>query len=99
MKTDLEGFAASLKHGMFGSRDTVAEAFEYAYEVLKALDPKLHIYAFTALHVVVNSISDELLRISDEHKSDTHQAGANKQDARPFIRTPDSGVQDGREAT
>lgn len=50
-----EQFARTLKVGLFAERDTVAEAMEYAYAVLKGNPAGL-----TALHVVLNTVANQI---------------------------------------
>jgi len=57
---DTQELAQSLKHGLFSNRDTVGKAIEYAYQVIESLDGRDRILAFTALHVVLNTIAIEL---------------------------------------
>ena len=62
MNEELQEFLKGIKHGMFASRPTAKEGFDYAYELIETL-PKEHVItAFTALHVAINSISDEIKR-------------------------------------
>ena len=54
--------AKYLQHKMFSDRETIDEAFEYAYMVAKATDNPAAV--MTAVHVVVNTICNELLKKS-----------------------------------
>jgi hypothetical protein len=57
--------AASIRHGMFASRDTVNEALNYATETIERLynDDKAAMY--TALHVVLNTIANKIMDLPD----------------------------------
>lgn len=57
--------AASIRHGMFASRDTVNEALNYAAETIERLynDDKAAMY--TALHVVLNTIANKIMDLPD----------------------------------
>ena len=55
-----EQLAAQLRSGIFGSRDTLAEAYEYASVIAQASDNPAAV--FTALHVMMNTIAKELDR-------------------------------------
>ena len=58
--------AASIRHGMFASRDTVDEALNYAVETIQRLtvnDDRAAMY--TALHVVMNTIADKIMALPD----------------------------------
>ena len=59
--------AASIRHGMFASRDTVDEALNYAVETIQRLtvnDDRAAMY--TALHVVMNTIADKIMALPDQ---------------------------------
>ena len=57
--------AASIRHGLFASRDTVEEALEYASATIERLynDDKAAMY--TALHVVLNTIANKITALPD----------------------------------
>ena len=57
--------AASIRHGLFASRDTVEEALEYASATIERLynDDKAAMY--TALHVVLNTIANKIMDLPD----------------------------------
>lgn len=57
--------AASIRHGMFASRDTVEEALEYASATIERLynDDKAAMY--TALHVALNTIANKIMDLPD----------------------------------
>ena len=57
--------AASIRHGLFASRDTVEEALEYANATIERLynDDKAAMY--TALHVVLNTIANKITALPD----------------------------------
>ena len=59
--TKNQQLAKGLKCGLFADRETVKEAFEYAYEVLKN-NPA----GITALHVVVNTIANTINENEEE---------------------------------
>ena len=61
-KTEL---AKSLKHGMFADRQTLEDAVEYAYAVINGMPMEHRIYAFTALHVVLNTVSNEIAKLEE----------------------------------
>ena len=44
---------------MFGSRNTVKEAFEFAKRIVEgSTDPSMYVYGTTALMVISNTLSD-----------------------------------------
>ena len=53
--------AQRVRCDIFASRDTVDEAFEYAYQTLKS-NPG----ALTALYVVVNTLANQIVRNEQE---------------------------------
>ena len=58
--------AASIRHGLFASRDTVDEALNYAVSAIDRLvvsDDRAAIY--TALHVVMNTIANKIMDLPD----------------------------------
>ena len=58
--------AASIRHGMFASRDTVDEALNYAVETIQRLtvnDDRAAMY--TAMHVVLNTIANKIMDLPD----------------------------------
>ena len=50
--------AAQLRSGLFGSRETLEEAYEYASVIAQASDNPAAV--FTALHVMMNTIAKQL---------------------------------------
>lgn len=55
-----ETLAHNLRYEMFASRESVAEAMSYAYELIQTLPAADRITAFTALHVVLNAVADQI---------------------------------------
>lgn len=62
MNQHINKLAASLRSGFFSSRDTVEDAFAYAYDVIDAMPSESRAAAYTALHVMVNTIANEMLK-------------------------------------
>lgn len=52
--------ARALKHNMFATRETIDEAFEYAHMIAKGSNNPAAV--MTAVQVVVNTISNEILK-------------------------------------
>lgn len=65
--TNLE-IAQSIRNGMFAERETLKEAVDYAFEVFGRLGPNGNIAATTALMVVLNTLSNEIVK--NEQKQD-----------------------------
>ncbi len=60
----IQKFSDSLKNGLFSSRDTTTEAIKYAYELIETLKIEDRFVAYTALHVVLNSVSEDIIKLS-----------------------------------
>lgn len=58
--------ALSIRHKLFADRDTVKDAVDYAFEVFRRLGPDGEMAATTAMMIVLNTISKEIL--SNEEK-------------------------------
>ena len=59
----IKKFAESLKLGVFAERDTVQDAYNYAYEIAEASGNSAAV--ITAVHVVVNTIANKMLELAD----------------------------------
>lgn len=51
--------AKAIRHKLFSERDTLKEAFDYAFSVFRTLGPN-ELAATTALMVVMNTLANEL---------------------------------------
>ena len=59
--------AASIKVGIFASRDTLEEAFEYVETMFNTMpDPAHRAAARTALHVMLNSVAKQIESLPDQ---------------------------------
>ena len=56
-----EELAKSIRHGLFAERDTVKEAWDYAFDVINRMSESDKIAATTALMVLTNTISKQIL--------------------------------------
>ena len=54
--------AKDIKSDFFATRDTVMEAFAYAYNMIDSLPAEAKSPAYTALHVVINTIAQEITK-------------------------------------
>jgi hypothetical protein len=59
-KTDLPQLAKEMRVGLFATAADFPQALSYAYGVIATLPKKDHAAAFTALHVVINTIANEI---------------------------------------
>ena len=53
--------ANSIRHGLFAERKTVKEAWDYAFDVINRMQESEKVAATTALMVLMNTISKEIL--------------------------------------
>jgi len=59
--------AASIKVGIFASRDTLEEAFEYTETMFNSMpDPAHRAAARTALHGMLNSVAKQIVALPDQ---------------------------------
>lgn len=54
--------ANAIRHGLFAERDTLKEAYDYAFEVFRSLG-KNEMAATTAFMVVMNTLAKELEKV------------------------------------
>jgi hypothetical protein len=62
--------AASIRVGIFGKRDSIDEALEYASEIIDNLQTCDKAVVYTALHVVLNTVADEIDALPDSSAAD-----------------------------
>ena len=58
--TNLE-IAKSIRHGLFADRETIEEAFDYAFGVINRMKESEKVVATTAMMVLMNTIAKEIL--------------------------------------
>lgn len=66
MNEKLEEMSKELYMGLFADRKTLAEAQDYAIKVINSFPASERIAAYTALHVVLNTISRLLKEMLEE---------------------------------
>ena len=54
--------AKSMRHNLFADRETVKEAWDYAFEVMNSLRQSDRVAAMTAMMVLMNTISKEIIK-------------------------------------
>jgi hypothetical protein len=59
-QTDLSRLAKDMRCNLFATHCDFPAALSYAYGVIATLPKKDHAAAFTALHVVINTIANEI---------------------------------------
>ena len=62
MNKDIQTLASGLYSPLFATRDSIKDAILYAYDIAKASENPAAVT--TALHVVLNTIAQELERIN-----------------------------------
>jgi hypothetical protein len=72
MSKNLE-LAKAIRHGLFADRATLKEAFDYATEVIQRLPSSEQIAVTTAMYVVLNTLSKEI--IANEELAAEYPAG------------------------
>jgi len=60
---DIQEYAAQLRNSLFGERDTIVDAYKYVETIADASDNPAAVY--TAVHVLMNTISKELLALKE----------------------------------
>ncbi len=66
LTNEVTAFAKSLEVGLFATRETIEEAYEYAMTITNALPPQERPAVITALHVVLNTVALELRRLAGD---------------------------------
>lgn len=64
MEKELLDFTKTMKSNLFASRDTLPEALKYAYAMIEKMQDSS--YALIALHVVLNTIAQEIEKIVEK---------------------------------
>lgn len=54
--------AKAIRHNLFADRNTVKEAWDYAFEVINSIRESDRAAAMTALMVLMNTISKEIIK-------------------------------------
>lgn len=67
MKDDIIKLKDALKQPLFASRDSINEAWKYAESLGNSMTGSDQIALYTACGVLMNSISDHLGKIIEEH--------------------------------
>jgi len=60
-----EELIEALRADMFASRNTIKEAVEYATTIVDTLDAGDRLYVYTAIHVIINTIANEIERMEN----------------------------------
>jgi len=65
-KKNLE-LAKAIRHNLFAERKTVKEAWDYAFDVMNSLRESDRVAATTALMVMLNTISKQIIENETSH--------------------------------
>jgi hypothetical protein len=68
MNKELNELATNLQSPLFATRDTIEDAFHFAHTVIEAIPPSDRGAAYTALYVVVNTIAEEVKRLTEQEE-------------------------------
>jgi hypothetical protein len=68
LRDQVEELVRSMEVPLFGTRDNLRDAIQYAYMVIESLTPDQRAGAYTVLHVVLNSVAQELRRLVEIDK-------------------------------
>jgi hypothetical protein len=59
---DVIKLANGLQTSLFATKNSIEQAYEYAYSVIETLDPMDKVGVITAMQVLVNTIAEEVKR-------------------------------------
>jgi hypothetical protein len=57
-----------MQSGLFATKGSIAEAIQYAYDVIDSGAAGNKAAMYTVIHVLMNTIAEELKQIADEEK-------------------------------
>jgi hypothetical protein len=75
LNNEVINFAKSIETGLFATAENMQEAIKYAYMGIESLDQTDKIGAYTALHVVLNTVALELRRLAGDNTELTMLGG------------------------
>ena len=64
MAKEVYAFAEGIEHKMFGKAESLHDAINYTYSVIETLPQEQRIGAYTVLHVMLNTVAQELRRLT-----------------------------------
>lgn len=65
---DINDFATGIEMDLFGRAKNMQEAIKYAYNLIETLPPEFKEGAYTGLHVVLNTVAQELRTLVREEE-------------------------------
>ena len=70
MNAKLNETLRGMQSGLFATKDSIEEAIQYAYAVIDAGEAGSKTAMYTVIHVLMNTIAEEIKRIAEENKDD-----------------------------
>jgi hypothetical protein len=68
--TKLNETLTGMQSGLFATKDSIEEAVQYAYEVIDSGSAGNKAAMYTVVHVLMNTIAEEIKRIAEESNDD-----------------------------
>jgi hypothetical protein len=68
--TKLNETLTGMQSGLFATKDSIEEAVQYAYSVIDSGSAGSKTAMYTVIHVLMNTIAEEIKRITEENKDD-----------------------------
>jgi hypothetical protein len=59
-----------MQSGLFATKDSIEEAIQYAYDVIDSGSAGNKAAMYTVVHVLMNTIAEEIKRIAEENKDE-----------------------------
>lgn len=70
MNDKLNETLRSMQSGLFASKDSIPEAIQYAFDVIDSGAAGNKAAMYTVIHVLMNTIAEEIKRITEENKDE-----------------------------
>jgi hypothetical protein len=70
MSDKLHDTLRGMQSGLFATKDSIEEAVQYAYEVIDSGSAGNKAAMYTVIHVLMNTIAEELKRIAEESRDE-----------------------------
>jgi hypothetical protein len=70
MSDKLHDTLRGMQSGLFATKDSIEEAVQYAYEVIDSGSAGSKTAMYTVVHVLMNTIAEEIKRIAEENKDE-----------------------------
>lgn len=70
MNAKLNETLTGMQSGLFATKDSIEEAVQYAYTVIDSGSAGSKTAMYTVIHVLMNTIAEEIKRIAEENKEE-----------------------------